>query len=219
MNKPISLQDKILCNIDNHSSKRLLVSFYNKTAGSFSSINIQKSIKLASAEFKTPKSDTIESIFYSINSNNIGDRHGILDLYTDKKIIQLTKYKAHQDYVNDTNGIPKNIIRSFLPILKSLGYSSLIIMVNSQPHITSYENIGMQLINNTKFIVNMIDAIATLNKKNVLKSKTNRTKLKDTIIDQWLSSPDKNSSIIVGNIDSIRKKLDEENIGSATIFS
>ena len=77
----------------------------------------------------------------------------------------------------------------------------------------------MQLINNTKFIVNMIDAIATINKKNVLKSKTNRTKLKDTIIDQWLSSPDKNSSIIVGNIDSIRKKLDEENIGSATIFS
>lgn len=77
----------------------------------------------------------------------------------------------------------------------------------------------MQLINNTKFIVNMIDAIATINKKNVLKSKTNRSKLKDTIIDQWLSSNDKNSSILVGNIDTIRKKLDDENIGSATIFS
>jgi len=217
MNKTISLQDKILCNIDEHSSKRLLVSFYNKVAGY--TINIQKSIKLASAEFKNPKAETIESLFYGINSDNIGDRHAILELYKDKKIIQLTNYKAHQDYVNDDNGIPKNITRSFLPILKSLGYSSLIFIVNLPSHITYYENIGMQLINNTKFIVNIIDAIATINKKNVLKSKTNRSKLKDTIIDQWLSSNDKNSSILVGNIDTIRKKLDDENIGSATIFS
>ena len=218
MNKTISLQDKILCNIEEHSSKRLLVSFYNKIAGY--TINFQKSIKLASAEFKLPKPDTIESLFYGINPDNIGDRHAILELYKDKKIIQLTNYKAHQDYVSETQqGIPKNIIRSFLPILKSLEYSSLIFIVNLQNHIASYENIGMQLINNTKFIVNMIDALATINKKNILKSKTTRTKLKDTIIEQWISSTDKNSSILVGNIDTIRKKLDDENIGSATIFS
>jgi hypothetical protein len=222
--------EKIVCHIDEATEKSLKLSFYNKCSGY--KINVEKNIKLGSTLLKIPSEKTIESIFYCINSNNKGDRHGILDLYSNKKIIELINFKPHSSFhINEKEGIPKNILRSILPILKAYGYTSIIMrLINNEYYkdiIKSYNSIGIENINSCpypRFIVDMIDSIASIehNKMSkILKSPTKVLKLKETIINEWSSNENikENEIIFVGNVDNIRTKLDDANIPSITNFS
>ena len=221
--------EKIVCHIDEATKKTLSLSFFNKYSGL--KLNPDKSIKLATCYLKIPSEKTIESIFYCINSKNKGDRFGILDLFSNKKIIEIVDFTTNSSSITLSEGIPKNIIRSILPILKAYGYSSIIMRVTNNEYskdiIKSYNSIGIDNINNClypRFIVDMIDSISKMDEKNiskVLKSPSKVIKLKDAMIEEWSSSDNyKESKIIfVGNIDIIKNKLDQANVPSITNFS
>ena len=221
--------EKIVCHIDEATKKSLSLSFYNKYSGL--KIIPDKNVKLATCYLKIPSEKTIESIFYCINSKNKGDRFGILDLFSNNKIIEIVDFTPNSS-LNLSEGIPKNIIRSIIPILKAYGYTSIIMRVSNNEYIKdiikSYNSIGIENINNClypRFIVDMIDTISKMDEKNiskVLKSPSKVIKLKDAMIEEWSSSDNnyKESKIIfVGNIDIIKTKLDQANVPSITNFS
>ena len=105
--------EKIVCHIDEATKKSLSLSFYNKYSGL--KIIPDKNVKLATCYLKIPSEKTIESIFYCINSKNKGDRFGILDLFSNNKIIEIVDFTPNSS-LNLSEGIPKNIIRSIIPM-------------------------------------------------------------------------------------------------------
>ena len=152
-------------------------------------------------------------------------------MFSNKKIIEIVDFTTNSSSITLSEGIPKNIIRSILPILKAYGYTCIIMRVTnnefSKDIIKSYNSIGIENINNClypRFIVDMIDSISKMDEKNiskVLKSPSKVIKLKDAMIEEWsLSDNYKESKIIfVGNIDIIKNKLDQANVPSITNFS
>ena len=222
--------EKIVCHIDEATKKSLSLSFYIKYSGL--KINPDKNIKLATCYLKIPSEKTIESIFYCINSKNKGDRFGILDLFSHNKIIEIIDFSPNSSTITLSEGIPKNIIRSIIPIVKAYGYTSIIMRVTNNEYIKdiikSYNSIGIENINNClypRFIVDMIDSISKMDEKNiskVLKSPSRVIKLKDAMIEEWSSSENnyrESKTIFVGSIDIIKTKLDQANVPSITNFS
>jgi len=222
--------EKIVCHIDEATKKSLRLSFYIKYSGL--KINPDKNIKLATCYLKIPSEKTIESIFYCINSKNKGDRFGILDLFSNNKIIEIVDFTPNSSSITLSEGIPKNIIRSIIPILKAYGYTSIIMRVANNEYIKdvikSYNSIGIENINNClypRFIVDMIDSISKMDQKNiskVLKSPSKVIKLKDAMIEEWSSSENnykESKTIFVCSIDIIKTKLDQANVPSITNFS
>jgi len=206
--------DNIACYIEKHDDEYLLVSFYNKSPGI--RVDTTKALKLASAEFKNISESTLETLFYCIDQKNKSERDDLLKLYENKKIVELCRYKAHQSYFEDEKiGIPKCIIRAFLPILKLTGYKTFVIKTKIYKT-KVYETIGMKSLNDypyPDFIVDIVDALAKIPNKNIkkmLKDSKSSLKLKETMIEEWISSnkdTEKNNIFFMGDIETVKNTL------------